>query len=106
MYAAGATQGAGYIDAAGDAETATSMLTLSGGTLAVVSNTRTNGRATTCGLSCSARGLGGCRPRRCDCRCAPPTRRSPSPPAPRPSWTGSPRRSAPSCRFTEVGPAP
>jgi myo-inositol 2-dehydrogenase/D-chiro-inositol 1-dehydrogenase len=33
-----------YIAAAGDAEAATSILTLSGGTLAVVSNARTNGR--------------------------------------------------------------
>jgi myo-inositol 2-dehydrogenase/D-chiro-inositol 1-dehydrogenase len=33
-----------YIADAGDAETAASILTLSGGTLALVSNTRTNGR--------------------------------------------------------------
>ena len=44
VYAAGSTQGIGYISEAGDAETATSVLTLSGGTLAVVSNTRANGR--------------------------------------------------------------
>ena len=44
VYAAGSTQGIDYIAAAGDAETATSVLTLSGGTLAVVSNTRANGR--------------------------------------------------------------
>jgi myo-inositol 2-dehydrogenase / D-chiro-inositol 1-dehydrogenase len=44
VYAAGATQGVGYIEAAGDAETVTSVLTLSGGTLAVVSNSRSNGR--------------------------------------------------------------
>ena len=44
VYAAGSTQGIGYIAEAGDAETATSVLTLSGGTLAVVSNTRANGR--------------------------------------------------------------
>jgi myo-inositol 2-dehydrogenase/D-chiro-inositol 1-dehydrogenase len=44
VYAAGSTQGIDYIGAAGDVETATSVLTLSGGTLAVVSNTRANGR--------------------------------------------------------------
>ena len=44
VYAAGSTQGIGFIAEAGDAETATSVLTLSGGTLAVVSNTRANGR--------------------------------------------------------------
>jgi myo-inositol 2-dehydrogenase / D-chiro-inositol 1-dehydrogenase len=44
VYAAGATQGVGYIRDAGDAETVTSVLTLSGGTLAVVSNSRANGR--------------------------------------------------------------
>ena len=44
VYAAGSTQGIDYIAKAGDAETATSVLTLSGGTLAVVSNTRANGR--------------------------------------------------------------
>jgi len=44
VYAAGSTQGIGYIAEAGDAETATSVLTLSGGTIAVVSNTRANGR--------------------------------------------------------------
>jgi myo-inositol 2-dehydrogenase/D-chiro-inositol 1-dehydrogenase len=44
VYAAGSTQGIGYIAEAGDVETATSVLTLSDGTLAVVSNTRANGR--------------------------------------------------------------
>jgi myo-inositol 2-dehydrogenase/D-chiro-inositol 1-dehydrogenase len=44
VYATGTNQGVDYIEAAGDAETATSLLTLSGGTLAVVSNTRSNGR--------------------------------------------------------------
>jgi myo-inositol 2-dehydrogenase/D-chiro-inositol 1-dehydrogenase len=44
VYAAGATQGVDYIEAAGDAETVSSLLTLSGGTLAVVSNSRSNGR--------------------------------------------------------------
>ena len=44
VVAVGATQGVGYIDAAGDVETATTILTLSGGTLAVVSNSRANGR--------------------------------------------------------------
>jgi myo-inositol 2-dehydrogenase / D-chiro-inositol 1-dehydrogenase len=44
VYAAGSTQGVEYIEAAGDAETVTSVLTLSGGTLAVVSNSRSNGR--------------------------------------------------------------
>jgi len=44
VYAVGSTQGIRYIAEAGDAETATSLLTLSGGTIAVVSNTRANGR--------------------------------------------------------------
>ena len=44
VVAVGATQGVDYIEAAGDAESATAVLTLSGGTLAVVSNTRRNGR--------------------------------------------------------------
>ena len=44
VYAVGSTQGIDYIAEAGDAETATSVLTLSNGTLAVVSNTRANGR--------------------------------------------------------------
>jgi myo-inositol 2-dehydrogenase / D-chiro-inositol 1-dehydrogenase len=44
VYAAGTNQGVDYIDAAGDVESATSVLTLSGGTLAVVSNSRSNGR--------------------------------------------------------------
>ena len=44
VVAVGSNQGVGYIAAAGDAETAASILTLSEGTLAVVSNTRTNGR--------------------------------------------------------------
>jgi myo-inositol 2-dehydrogenase/D-chiro-inositol 1-dehydrogenase len=44
VYAAGTNQGVDYIEAAGDAETVTSVLTLSGGTLAVVSNSRCNGR--------------------------------------------------------------
>jgi len=44
VYAAGSTQGVDYIAASGDAETATSVLTLSDGALAVVSNTRVNGR--------------------------------------------------------------
>jgi myo-inositol 2-dehydrogenase/D-chiro-inositol 1-dehydrogenase len=44
VYATGSNQGVGYIEAAGDTETATSILTLSGGTLAVVSNSRSNGR--------------------------------------------------------------
>ena len=44
VYAAGTNQGVDYIEAAGDAETVTSVLTLSGGTLAVVSNSRSNGR--------------------------------------------------------------
>jgi myo-inositol 2-dehydrogenase/D-chiro-inositol 1-dehydrogenase len=44
VYAAGSTQAIDYIAEAGDAETATSLLTLTGGTLAVVSNTRANGR--------------------------------------------------------------
>lgn len=47
VVAVGANQGdekTDYIAAAGDAETAASILTLSEGTLAVVSNTRTNGR--------------------------------------------------------------
>jgi len=44
VYAVGATQGIDYIRDAGDAETVTSVLTLSGGTIAVVSNSRANGR--------------------------------------------------------------
>jgi myo-inositol 2-dehydrogenase/D-chiro-inositol 1-dehydrogenase len=44
VYAVGSTQGVRYIAEAGDAETVTSLLTLTGGTIAVVSNTRTNGR--------------------------------------------------------------
>ena len=44
VYAAGTTQGIDYIEAAGDAESATTILTLSGGTLVVVSNSRSNGR--------------------------------------------------------------
>ena len=44
VSAVGSTQGVAYIAEAGDAETATTVLTLSGGTLAVVSNTRANGR--------------------------------------------------------------
>jgi myo-inositol 2-dehydrogenase/D-chiro-inositol 1-dehydrogenase len=44
VYAAGTNQGVDYIETAGDAESATSILTMSGGTLAVVSNSRSNGR--------------------------------------------------------------
>jgi myo-inositol 2-dehydrogenase / D-chiro-inositol 1-dehydrogenase len=44
VYAAGTNQGVDYIEAAGDAESATAILTMSGGTLAVVSNSRSNGR--------------------------------------------------------------
>jgi myo-inositol 2-dehydrogenase / D-chiro-inositol 1-dehydrogenase len=44
VYAAGTNQGVSYIEAAGDAESVTSILTLSEGTLAVVSNSRSNGR--------------------------------------------------------------
>ena len=44
VYAVGATQGVRFIAEAGDAETVTSILTLSEGTIAVVSNTRANGR--------------------------------------------------------------
>jgi myo-inositol 2-dehydrogenase/D-chiro-inositol 1-dehydrogenase len=44
VYAAGTNQGVDYIEAAGDAESVTSILTLTGGTLAVVSNSRSNGR--------------------------------------------------------------
>ena len=44
VYAAGTNQGVDYIEAAGDAETVTSILTMTGGTLAVVSNSRSNGR--------------------------------------------------------------
>jgi myo-inositol 2-dehydrogenase/D-chiro-inositol 1-dehydrogenase len=44
VYATGSTQGVDYIRDAGDAEYGTSVLTLSGGTLAVVSNSRSNGR--------------------------------------------------------------
>ena len=44
VYATGTNQGVDYIEAAGDVESATTILTLSGGTLAVVSNSRSNGR--------------------------------------------------------------
>jgi myo-inositol 2-dehydrogenase/D-chiro-inositol 1-dehydrogenase len=44
VYAAGTNQGVDYIEAAGDAESVTSVLTMTGGTLAVVSNSRSNGR--------------------------------------------------------------
>ena len=44
VVAVGTTQGVDYIEAAGDVETATTVLTLSSGTIAVVSNTRRNGR--------------------------------------------------------------
>jgi myo-inositol 2-dehydrogenase / D-chiro-inositol 1-dehydrogenase len=44
VVAVGTSQTVDYIAAAGDADTAASILTLSEGTLAVVSNTRTNGR--------------------------------------------------------------
>ena len=44
VYAAGGNRGADYIKAAGDVDTATSTLTLDDGTLAVVSNSRHNGR--------------------------------------------------------------
>lgn len=44
VYAVGTNQGVDYIEAAGDAESATSILTMTGGTLAVVSNSRSNGR--------------------------------------------------------------
>lgn len=44
VYAAGTNQGVDYIEAAGDAESVTSILSMSGGTLAVVSNSRSNGR--------------------------------------------------------------
>jgi myo-inositol 2-dehydrogenase / D-chiro-inositol 1-dehydrogenase len=44
VVAVGANQGVDYIEAAGDVEYATTILTLSGGTLAVVSNSRSNGR--------------------------------------------------------------
>jgi myo-inositol 2-dehydrogenase/D-chiro-inositol 1-dehydrogenase len=44
VYAAGTNQGVDYIEAADDAESATAILTMTGGTLAVVSNSRSNGR--------------------------------------------------------------
>ena len=44
VMAVGGNQGVDYIEAAGDVEYATSVLTLSGGTLAVVSNSRSNAR--------------------------------------------------------------
>jgi len=44
VYSVGTNQGVDHIEAAGDAESVTSVLTLSGGTLAVVSNSRSNGR--------------------------------------------------------------
>ena len=44
VVAVGATQGVDYIAAAGDSESATAVLTMSSGTIAVVSTTRRNGR--------------------------------------------------------------
>ncbi|NJP52078.1 Gfo/Idh/MocA family oxidoreductase [Streptomyces sp. SBST2-5] len=44
VYAAGGNRGADYIAAAGDADTTGAVLTLDDGTLAVVSNSRHNGR--------------------------------------------------------------
>ncbi|UXY38897.1 Gfo/Idh/MocA family protein [Streptomyces albidocamelliae] len=44
VYAAGGNRGADYIAAAGDADTVGAVLTLDDGTLAVVSNSRHNGR--------------------------------------------------------------
>ncbi|QIJ65874.1 Gfo/Idh/MocA family oxidoreductase [Streptomyces sp. JB150] len=44
VYAAGGNRGAGYIREAGDADTTGAVLTLDDGTLAVVSNSRHNGR--------------------------------------------------------------
>jgi myo-inositol 2-dehydrogenase / D-chiro-inositol 1-dehydrogenase len=44
VLAVGANQGVDYIEAAGDVESATTVLTLSGGTIALVSNGRSNGR--------------------------------------------------------------
>ncbi|WP_320782783.1 Gfo/Idh/MocA family oxidoreductase [Streptomyces sp. CRN 30] len=44
VYAAGGNRGAGYIRAAGDADTTGAVLTLDDGTLAVISNSRHNGR--------------------------------------------------------------
>ncbi|MFI8992075.1 Gfo/Idh/MocA family oxidoreductase [Streptomyces antimycoticus] len=44
IYATGANRGAEYIAAAGDVDTASALLTLDDGTLAVVSNTRHNPR--------------------------------------------------------------
>ncbi|QLJ03779.1 Gfo/Idh/MocA family oxidoreductase [Streptomyces sp. NEAU-sy36] len=44
VYAVGGNRGAGYIGEAGDADTAGALLTLDDGTIAVVSNSRHNGR--------------------------------------------------------------
>jgi myo-inositol 2-dehydrogenase / D-chiro-inositol 1-dehydrogenase len=44
VYAVGSNRVVDYIAAAGDADTATSVLTLDDGTIAIVSNTRQNGR--------------------------------------------------------------
>ncbi|SED99108.1 myo-inositol 2-dehydrogenase / D-chiro-inositol 1-dehydrogenase [Streptomyces misionensis] len=44
VYAVGGNRGAGYIGEAGDADTTGALLTLDDGTLAVVSNSRHNGR--------------------------------------------------------------
>ena len=98
VYAAGSNQGVDYIEAAGDAESVTSILTMSGGTLAVVSNSRSNGRGHDVHLELLgskdsvAAGLDDRLPLRSA------DRRWPSRPAHRgtSSWTASPMPSAPS----------
>jgi myo-inositol 2-dehydrogenase/D-chiro-inositol 1-dehydrogenase len=54
VYATGGNRGADHIRAAGDVDTASSLLTLDDGTIAVVSNSRHNARVTTCASNCTA----------------------------------------------------
>ena len=106
VYAAGATQGADYIAEAGDAETADAVLTLSDGTIAVVSNTRANGRGHDVRLELlgSEDSVAAGLDERLPLRSAEPGVDLPRAGAPATSsWTASPTPSAPSSTaFTEV----
>lgn len=54
VYAAGGNRGAEYIAEAGDVDTASAILTLDDGTIALVSNSRHNARVTTSAWNCTA----------------------------------------------------